>query len=268
MNCQECSESLLEYLEGDLAKEKSEQITKHLATCTSCSEEHADIAAVWDIAGSAPKPSASMRDTFAANLAAHKKEGEDVIIQPSTLARVWSHGYAQAAAITVAFLVGVIVTRSVPSGDRSDNRIETIEAELISLRQFTALSLLNQSSAAERLRGLEWIADSGIENTQTLNTLYDKLQYDPNINVRFAALGTLDVHADKSNVRGRLVELLESPNSPLIRAELIKLLVRHANLDSLPTLNRISQDSDENPTIRELARWSVETLEGRQDDEV
>lgn len=268
MNCQECSESLLEYLEGDLAEEKSEQVNNHLATCTTCSEEHADIAAVWNIAGSVPKPSASMRDTFASNLAAYKEEAEDVIVRPSAFARVWSHGYAQAAAIAVAFLVGVIITRSVPSGGGNDNRIETIEAELASLREFTALSLLNQSSAAERLRGLEWIADSGIENAQTLNTLYDKLQYDPNINVRFAALGTLDVHADKSNVRGRLVELLESPNSPLIRAELIKLLVKHADLDSLPTLNRISQDSDENVTIRELARWSVETLKGRQNDEV
>ncbi|EDY81883.1 hypothetical protein VDG1235_1503 [Verrucomicrobiia bacterium DG1235] len=64
------------------------------------------------------------------------------------------------------------------------------------------------------------------------------------------------------------MNLLESPNSPLIRAELIKLFVRHMDKESIPALDRISQNPEEDQTIRELAEWSVEKLKGNNNETI
>ncbi len=264
MNCPECSESLLDLIENELSTEETQRVNQHLANCENCQKEYQDLNSTWNSLDRLPKPGPEMKERFTAALSAYEQgqlEGRELRVdnpaqKPNIILRLWQSGYGQAAMIGFAFLVGLLVTR--PANNTSD--LESIKQELASIREFTALSLLSQTSVSERLRGMEWITETGIENPKTLNTLYDKLNYDPNINVRFAALETLGNFSGNPDVRQKLVEQLDEPNSPMIKAELIKLIVRNADRSSIPTLKRISEDADEHATIRELANWGITTL--------
>jgi len=86
--------------------------------------------------------------------------------------------------------------------------------------------------------------------------------------IRFQEMETLDRYATRPDVREKLIQFLSQSDSPLIQAELMKLLVKHDERAALPTLLRISEDEDENETIRELARWSAQKLRDRQSDAI
>ncbi len=275
MKCLECSDQLLAYLEGELSVDERQRIDDHLSQCDSCRSLLDEISKTCQSLDELPKPSETMTKRFSAALSAYKSgqtEGirllQDERRKKSWVWSVTRNGYAQAAIIVFAFLIGILVNESTSIKETNGNRFDVIETELASLKEFTALSLLTQTSAVERLRGLEWLSELNIESEQVLEALYDKLNNDPNINVRFAALETLDTYAEKEEVRRKLVQLLETPNLPMIRAELIKLLVRHAEKDSLPILIQISQDANEDETIRELATWSSQVLQKMKNDEI
>ena len=274
MKCDECQNSLISYLEGDLKSKERADMDEHISSCAQCDKEFREISKLYDSLGRLPKPSAAMKQRFDATLEAYKvgqsdrhafaareqKEGP-----VNVFCRIWRNGYAQAASIAIAFLFG-IAAGGWESETGADDRIDSIEAELSSLKEFTAFSLLSQNSASERLRGLEWLGNMDTEDTKVINALYDRLSYDPNINVRQAALDALDRYARNKQVRTNLIALLEEPNSPMIRAELIRLLVRWAERDSLPVLERIAANGEEDESIRELAQWSVGILEGKQNE--
>ncbi len=275
MKCQECSDQLLAYLEGELTMDERNRIDHHLSQCDNCRVIRDEISNACQSLDKLPKPSETMAKRFSAALSAYKSGQLEGIrlLEGEQRKRTWiesiaRNGYAQAAVIIFAFLIGILVSQSISTQETNGNRFDVIETELASLKEFTALSLLTQTSAVERLRGLEWLSELNLESEQVLEALYDKLNNDPNINVRFAALETLDAYAEKEEVRRKLVQLLETPNLPMIRAELIKLLVRHAEKDSVPTLIQISQDANEDETIRELATWSSQVLQQMNTDEI
>src|SRR5437867_11326010 len=89
--------------------------------------------------------------------------------------------------------------------------------------QLVTLSLLQQQSASERIRGLSWSQRVSQPDPQVLSALLQVLDYDSNANVRLAAVDALQQFSDQPMVRQGLDQAVTRQSSPLVQIALVEL---------------------------------------------
>jgi hypothetical protein len=129
------------------------------------------------------------------------------------------------------------------------------------MREMVAMSLLQQDSAIERLRGVSWSHQLDRPSDQVLTTLLDTLRHDPNVNVRLASIDALRVFAAVDSVRTGLVDALGSRQpSPLVQIALIDAMVDIRERRSVDALRTLADDEKQNEAVRQRARRGLQVL--------
>ena len=85
-------------------------------------------------------------------------------------------------------LVGVLIGQQLPSP--VDTEVAALRAEV----RTVGLALLDHQSASERLLGVEWSRRTA-QTPEVVNALLERVQYDPNLSVRLAAVDALRARA-------------------------------------------------------------------------
>lgn len=129
------------------------------------------------------------------------------------------------------------------------------------MRQLVALSLLQQQSASERLRGVSWAYRAEPSDSEVLRALLDRVNGDSNVNVRLAAVDAL--HAFGSSVAARKAVLgsLEKQDAPLVQVAIVDLLVDLNEREAEPALQRMVQNVSTDAGVRQRAQWALEKLQ-------
>jgi hypothetical protein len=185
------------------------------------------------------------------------------------LARLWPRQPAlQFAMAILLFALGLIVGPSLvrPQRDRTsavannDRALAQLREEVAGMKQLVTLSLLQQQSASDRLRGVEW--SYRLENTDetVLSALLGALNSDPNVNVRLAAVDALQQFARSAFVKNGLLESLPRQSSPLVQIELINLMVELKEKESVPVLKALLQQNGLNDAVRQRVEWGLQQL--------
>ncbi|MGH9719008.1 MAG: hypothetical protein ACRD8O_02260 [Bryobacteraceae bacterium] len=244
MNCDEAREVLLGGAE-------SAAFHEHLEDCAACRED----AAMWRQLGSLPEelPSPMLRKRFQTMLAA----GQGHRWSPMLIA-------AQAAAAAVIFVAGWVLGQS-RAQDAPPPRTDVPElrAEVKSLREMVALSLMQQSSASERLRGVNFSTRVDGPDAEVLSALLDTLRADPIVDVRLAAVDALRRYSRDANVRRGVAQALAAPQSPLVQMALIDLLVEMGERQGVPVLRNVGQEGSYDSAVRERARSALGELRAK-----
>ena len=124
-----------------------------------------------------------------------------------------------------------------------------------------ALSLLQQQSASERLRGVSWAYQVEPPDTAVLTALLAAVNHDPNVNVRLAAVDALRPFASSPGARNAAIEALSRQTSPIVQVALIDLLVDLKEKSAEQALRSVASDSAADAGVRERAHWALETLQ-------
>jgi hypothetical protein len=271
MNCARVKELSTDYVTGELSGDSSTDFEAHLAECPSCWEETRNSQAIWAKLSTLPpaKPSSAMAVRFEAMLASETRELDSrrVAASPRTgliryLEALWPRRPAwQFGVAILLFGLGLLLGPAARlSSTANENTLSQLREDVAGLKQMVTLSLLQQQSASERLRGVEWSQQLSTPDEQVLNALLAALDSDPNVNVRLAAIDALQQFASRAAIRQGLLASLPRQNSPLVQMELIRLLVELKERDSVPVLKALLQDSELNPTVRQRAEWGIEEL--------
>ncbi len=168
----------------------------------------------------------------------------------------------QFACAVLLFVLGLVIGPRLVRGGRQgaesaatrDAALVQLRDEVSSLKQLVTLSLLQQQSASERLRGVESSQDLERPDARVLSALLRALDSDVNVNVRLAAVDALQQFARNDVVKKGLVDSLPRQSSPLVQIELINLMVRLKAPESVPALKALLQNSATNETVRQRQR--------------
>ncbi|HEV8629501.1 MAG TPA: hypothetical protein VGV61_04220 [Thermoanaerobaculia bacterium] len=214
----------------------SAEVASHLDTCAACHTAVAEMEALWKRLGALADaaPSGVLRRDFAAVLAGYR-EGmggrATTVAAPappgrvapfrrrSTRRRVYQLGYGLAA-LLAGMVLGVLGRQRTQGGEMSEMR-----AELRSLRQDVALSMLQQTSASARLEGVSVGAQVARQDPELLAALLDTLATDPSPNVRLAAVDALASRAAEPAVQQQLALALSKEASPLVQIAMADALL-------------------------------------------
>lgn len=170
----------------------------------------------------------------------------------------------QGLAAAAVLLIGVAIGRFVmPDTTRSADSLPEISAmrsEMRELREMVSLSLMQQQSASDRLKGVTWTGQLDRPSGEVISALLDALMHDPNVNVRLATIDALERFASRDDVRRAAIDAVDRQMSPLVQIALIDFLVKTNERQSAPMLRRLAQDPQVNTAVRSRAAWGLQQL--------
>jgi len=165
-----------------------------------------------------------------------------------------------AAAALVLLASGIVIGRTTTTPPMPDATLVELRQELRDMRQMVTLSLLQQQSATERLRGVTFTSQIDRPGSAIVSALLDTLMHDSNVNVRLASIDALKRFTDRADVRRAALDGLTQQTSPLVQIALIDLMVELNDRGALDTLQRLSRDAEVNEAVRQRAAWSLQRI--------
>jgi anti-sigma-K factor RskA len=280
MQCKEVRDQFTDYVIGHIDASARQRIDQHLMDCESCRTEAQDVKSLWADLGSLPsqEPSPELRSRFQIMLQAYE-HGLDNAYQRRSwwtslnawLAGLWPKQPAVQMTCALALLIigvvgGVVVGQqfhlpSVVNPTPANSEVVQLRDELSQMRQMVALSLMQQQSASERLKGVNWSYQLKQPDGKVLSALLDTLMHDSSVNVRLATVDALRQFGDQLVVRHGVVQAIAREGSPMVQVALIDLAVDLHEKESIENLRQLLQDQTLNPAVRDRAEKGLAELE-------
>ncbi len=270
MQCEEIRDRLADYLRGELPDASMAEVQQHAESCSECRQEFRELEELWARLGeipAVPMHSRSMRtrfedrfDAYRAALAAEPAASPSPTNTGTWKARRWSL-IRQTAGAAALLIFGVLIGRlGLAPAPARPSELADVHRELRDLREMFTLSLMQQQSATERLRGVSWSNQIDQPGNEVVSALLDALMHDPNVNVRLAAVDALGRFSNQEIVRRRTVQTLGETSFPMLQVALIDFIVETRDTSAVGTLRRLSSDPAVNESVRSRAAWGLQRL--------
>ncbi len=143
---------------------------------------------------------------------------------PSFISRLHTFPvWAITAGIAAVLAFGFLVVQSA----RMHTALTQMESQVYHLESSLILASLRSDSAVDRMDGLLKLAGGDYTNPSIMRAVVDRLEYDPNSNIRLASVRTLARHAENPEVRETLESVARVEESPLVVMEILEILWAH-----------------------------------------
>jgi hypothetical protein len=255
VTCDEVKDLMAASWHGELDQATIPAFERHLETCAECSAEMAALSGVWEqlISLPEPDPSRALHARWHATLASLVPERKRAFWPRLP---VWQAAIALAC-VVVGVVVGIAVGANLPG---RNNEIAKLHEEIASTRAMVALSLLQQQSATERLRGVDYTGQLQTMDPEVVSALIQAVSHDANVNVRLAAIDALSKVATHPGVVDSLTRSLARQDSPMVQAALIDYLVDAHGRQAVGTLRQLASRPDLNPAVLERTHFALQQL--------
>ena len=267
-SCEQAKELMASQWMGELEERSLAALHFHLESCAECAAEMESLGAMWAKLGDLPSPEPSL---------ALRARWEQTIqsLVPQLAVRVerksswwqnfWPSNPAWQMAIAGLCLVaglgaGSYLQRGAVEKNTQRDEVAKLRDEVTSTKELVALSLMQQQSAAERLRGVDYSTSMPSMEPQIVAELIRKVESDPNVNVRLAAIDALTKVAGSAQVRNSMQSALTQQDSPMVQAALIDYLVDAHDRNAVGSIRSLVSRTDVNPAVREHATDAVNQL--------
>jgi hypothetical protein len=265
MSSEHISDELTAYLSGELDEESVRRVESHIELCASCREEHRSMRLLWDKLGRLPEeaPGASMRVRFREMMRTYKRAVETA--GPRTRVRLLERLIPWRPAIGLAFGLaavagGMLLGYHMKTDRDGGAELSQLHEEVRGVSRLLIISLLQQESASERLRGVSWSYQTDASDAGITAALLDALRHDPNVNVRLAALDALARSMNRSDVREDLLRSLPKQPSPLVQAAIVDLMVQLHERSSLGVFREMVRDTALNSSVKKKIEQGIQQL--------
>jgi hypothetical protein len=265
MTCEEARKFLSDYWSRALVGEEEVSMEEHLATCSNCRTDADQMGELWrDLALiPAEEPGPALRSRFYESLRAYRQgmEGASPRGWREALSALWPKRNLWQLALGTGCLVAGLAVGYQLNAARGGSEIAQLRGEVGAMRQLVVLSLLQQSSASERLRGVSWAQQVEPSDAPVLSALLESVRSDPNVNVRLAAVDALRSFSQNAAARAGMVESIPSQSAPLVQVALIDLAVDLKERAAVGEVRKLAESESADPGVKERALWALERLQ-------
>ena len=239
-----------------LGGDEGKDFAEHLASCESCRNEVSRIGTLWQSLDLLPleEPSGQVRDRFYEMLGAYRQGLASA--EPRKAIAWW-----QLAAAAALLAVGLGIGYTVRGNGQPPAEVSQLREEVANMRQLVALSLMQQQSASDRLRGVSWAYRAEPSDREVLGALVTAVNHDANVNVRLAAVDALRrFSASPETGRAALQSLSEADDADRAGGA-HRSFGGFEGPQAAPELRRLSGNQTANEGVRQKAQWALERLQ-------
>jgi HEAT repeats len=248
-----------------LGESQGTDFAAHIASCEACRSEMSRVGALWQSLDLLPleEPGGKVRERFYEVLSAYRQGLASAETHP--VRRWWIMPAWEMAAAAALLAVGLGTGYAVRGNGQPPAEVSQLREEVAGMRQLVALSLMQQQSANERLKGVSWSYQVEPSDTEVLNALVTTVNHDPNVNVRLAAVDALRPFTGSPvthlTARNAVVQALPKETSPIVQVALIDFLAELNERNAAPELRRLVSDPDIDVGVRKRAEWALERMQ-------
>lgn len=267
-SCEHARELMAGAWMKDLDEASASELRQHLAGCAVCAAEMEVLGGMWEKLGDlpTPEPSLALRVRWEQTLSslispALPRAYRQAPYKQAWWQNIWPANPAwQMATAGFCLMIGLVAGAYLQHGSAERDEVARLREEVASTKEMVAVSLLQQQSATERLRGVDYSTRMDSMEPQVVAALVQRVNRDSNVNVRLAAIDALGKVANESQVRQSMQEALPQQDSPMVQAALIDYLVEAHDRNAVGTIRDLVSRPDVNPTVRDRARYAVQQL--------
>jgi len=273
MTCEETRLRVADELFGGArTAEGGNEVEEHLASCAGCRAEAEAVRATWQRLAvmPEPEPSRAVSGRFYAALHAWEEAEQHQASTPQKagLWRWWPSKPMWQVAVSVGCLAAGLLTGAVVTTHRqpaevttSSGEIAQLRKEMTGMRQLVTLSLLQQQSASERLRGVTYSYRAEPDDMEVLSALLRTITTDPSVDVRLAAIESLKNLGQSPVVRRGLINAISKQDSPLVQVSLVDALVELQIKSAMPALRQLNASSQLDPNVHARISQALQSLQ-------
>jgi HEAT repeat protein len=177
---------------------------------------------------------------------------------------VWQFAVALGCLVVGLFAGQAVLGKRGSSDEMAERRkdeMAELRKEMSSMRQLVTLSLLQQQSAAERLRGVTYSYRAEPNDMEVLSALLETANQDSSVDVRLAAIDALRSFSNSSVARRGLVQALGSQNSPLTQIAVVDALTELREPSAAPVMRQLLARPDLDENVRKRLDSALRTFE-------
>jgi len=270
MKCERIRELIPDYISGMLDSKTRLQIDSHISECVGCKKEIEKVNLVWSKLEQIPaeEPGPAIRNRFYSMLEAYRQAldyTQENLSRSGRLNKCLGNllprrPVFQLGMSVVLLIFGIVIGQQMSSNIHKNGEMTQLEEEVHEMRKMVTNSLLNQSSAIERLQGLTMSRQVRDPDELFLSLLLLTLNSDTNVNVRLAAVDAIKMYSDNPWVRNELVKSLSFQTSPLVQISLIELLAKIREQKALYVLRTLINDQKSIEAVKNRARWGIQQI--------
>lgn len=224
----------------------------------SLEELHGDIGNI-----SVPQPSAKMDERFRMMLEEEKKSeliSGSVSEGKRNLFQQFSQPVWRIAAGIALFLLGWFGASWLGNGVSGRQQLESLNGEVVKLRETLVLAMLEQNSPVERIKAVNMMNQMDQADEKIIGSLLSTLENDENDNVRLIALDALIKYARQPEVREGLIRSISKQTSPMVQLRLAEIMVSLQEKRSVPEFEKILNNANLNYSVRNKLDETVKIL--------
>lgn len=268
MKCENDKEQITGWINNELSAADRNAFELHLANCAECRQELKATHAVLNLMDEVPVPQASadMPVRFQAMLEEYK-ESQTQRANPVSgfiekIKQLWSFQPGMQLAYTIVLIVvglgiGFLMNRQ---GYDSKKEMAALSSQVHDMKEMMMLSLLENPSASERIRGVSYTNEIKSANKEVIGALLSTLNNDPNVNVRLVTLEALTQYSNDATVREGLVQSIVQQDSPLVQAALADVMLKLQEKKSIQSFRKLLQQKDLDHSIRNKIEQTITGL--------
>ncbi|HLH42850.1 MAG TPA: HEAT repeat domain-containing protein [Bryobacteraceae bacterium] len=251
MTCGQAKRLFADHWSQSLSADQEIALEAHLGGCDVCRPEADRLGALWSDLARLPaeEPGPGLRPRFYDLLRGARSQPASAN-KPQMSWRIAAGIALLAAGVPIGYALRP-----------KDPELAQLREEVSSMRQLVALSLLQQQSASERLRGVSWAYRAEPSDSEVLRALLDRVNSDPNVNVRLAAVDALHAFGSSDAARKAVLGSLEKQDAPLVQVAIVDLLVDLHDRDAKPVLRRMARNVSTDAGVRQRVQWALEKLQ-------
>jgi len=272
MNCEHASEMMVDWLNNQMPASERAAFELHLNTCADCQKELQATCQLWEVMGNVavPKPSDNLPIQFYTMLEAFKgAENKKVsktafwedlrnkiegLFTPRMLLRLTYSMFLLMIGLGTGYWLN---DRRTPD---YQGQIQVLSDQVQDMNQKMMLTLLENSSATERLRAVSYTKEINEVDGQVVEALLSTLNNDSNVNVRLVTLEALVQLADNPKVREGLVQSILKQDTPLVQAALADVMVKLEEKRSIRPLQRLLEKDDVDVIVKTKIKETIKAL--------
>jgi hypothetical protein len=271
MECKDYREQFTALLTDSVHQSQRSEIENHLTECADCREEFEAARKIWDLMGeiTQPEPSQSMRAGFDTLLSYYK---EEVAVNKNPVTG-WFNKLREYLALQaqprLAFSIlllavgltgGYILHQPDQTTTSYNKQIDSLSSQVSEIKQVMMLSLLQDPSASQRIRGVSYTEEISNVDLKVIDALFTTLNEDLNVNVRLATLEALVKLAGEPMVREGLVRSIDLQDSPIMQSAIADVMVKLQEKSSVKSLQRLLGKKDLNKMVKLNIEKNIQKL--------
>jgi hypothetical protein len=161
------------------------------------------------------------------------------------------------AAGILLFVVGFYFGKN---NTQSNSDLAALQNEMKTLRETVTLSQLKQSSASERLKGVNYVSEIKTESPEIIDALIETLNNDENSNVRLAAANALFTFRDIQKVRDALVKSVKEQDDPAVKIALINMMIVMKEKKAKPAIEDFLQKEPIPEQVKQTIKKELQNI--------